>query len=631
MDGKHNFNIQNGILQRYSGPGGELTIPAGVTAVGRSAFEGCRTLTAIHLPETVREIGSGTFRNCVSLRSVDFPAALTKIGDAAFQGCIGLVHLELPAAVEVIGSGAFRYCRNLTSVILPAALEEVSESLFMGCTALTEIEIPQDVRRIGPHGFEDCRALHRIGLPDSLREIAGYAFVGCTALEELRLPKALRRLGPEAFRDCTSLMSAELPVNLRRLAQGTFRGCRNLTCVSLPQELHYIGVEAFAGCGRLTELHLPSNVEKVAARAFGGCLGLDRVKAEGTQTSFSASALEEAGTPVLFAPHLPLELLQKSCRMPALRGFAMAYTEGTMAYDEEVARGYLTYIRRRRKVLWKEIAMLRILLAEEMIGRDELFSRIEEAPMLGDTEISVLLLEYQHSHFSMEEIFEENRRRQELEFRRMMFGEGLSPAELRKIWGCERREDKSYVLTDYKGEDDLLILPEKIGRTAVTAVRMGAAYQGSTVTTVLIPAGITEVAISPFLDGVLLQEILVDENNPAYRSLEGMLYTGDGKCLLRCPRGYAGQVCLPEEVEEIGPEAFKDCIGVDAIRLPEGLRKIGAGAFRGCTGLTELTLPEGLIEVSAGLFQSYTALREISLPCSLRSIGTAAFGRCISL
>ena len=83
--------------------------------------------------------------------------------------------------------------------------------------------------------------------------------------------------------------------------------------------------------------------------------------------------------------------------------------------------------------------MLRILLDQKMIGRQEIFDYTEEASMLGDAEISVQLLEYQHAHFSMEDILAETQRRQEQAFDRMLFGMPLSATEMKKIWDTERR------------------------------------------------------------------------------------------------------------------------------------------------------------------------------------------------
>lgn len=231
----------------------------------------------------------------------------------------------------------------------------------------------------------------------------------------------------------------------------------------------------------------------------------------------------------------------------------------------------------------------------------------------------------------MEDILAETQRRQEQAFDWMLFGMPLSASEMKKIWDTEKAADGSLILTGYRGEEEALFLPEKIGKTSVSAVRMGAGFQGAGIQTIVIPACITQVACNPFLDGSTLQEILTAEDHPVYRSADGMLFSQDGKILLRCPRGIGGEIVLPSETEEIGPEAFKDCANIQSIQLPEGMCRIGAGAFRGCAGLKEMNLPAQLTEVPAGLFQGCSGLEKVTLPEGLTSIGVSAFGRCSAL
>ena len=49
MENMQDFVITKGVLEEYKGPGGDVTIPAGVTEIGSSAFDGCKKLT-IHAP-----------------------------------------------------------------------------------------------------------------------------------------------------------------------------------------------------------------------------------------------------------------------------------------------------------------------------------------------------------------------------------------------------------------------------------------------------------------------------------------------------------------------------------------------------------------------------------------------------
>lgn len=64
MENNQDFVIENGVLTKYNGPGGDVTIPAGVTRIDIEAFKDCTDLTSVTIPESVTEIGYNVFTNC---------------------------------------------------------------------------------------------------------------------------------------------------------------------------------------------------------------------------------------------------------------------------------------------------------------------------------------------------------------------------------------------------------------------------------------------------------------------------------------------------------------------------------------------------------------------------------------
>ena len=130
MENKQDFVIENGVLNRYEGPGGDVTIPEGVTEIGSAAFFGCTGLTDVTIPEGVTEIGYSTFSGCTGLTSVTIPEDVTKIGSVAFSGCTGLTSVTIPEGVTEIGSEAFSGCTGLTSVTIPEGVTKIFKSVF---------------------------------------------------------------------------------------------------------------------------------------------------------------------------------------------------------------------------------------------------------------------------------------------------------------------------------------------------------------------------------------------------------------------------------------------------------------------------------------------------------------------
>ena len=67
------YVIENGVLTKYQGGGGDIVIPKEITKVGDYAFSNCVELTSVILPESVLSIGNSAFSGCSKLVSISFP------------------------------------------------------------------------------------------------------------------------------------------------------------------------------------------------------------------------------------------------------------------------------------------------------------------------------------------------------------------------------------------------------------------------------------------------------------------------------------------------------------------------------------------------------------------------------
>lgn len=96
MNDTQDFTIKNGILTRYDGPGGDVTVPVGVTGIGKSAFFNRADLTSAVLPDGIVKIGIAAFFGCTGLAREILPDGVAEIGASAFNGCPDLT-IHAPA------------------------------------------------------------------------------------------------------------------------------------------------------------------------------------------------------------------------------------------------------------------------------------------------------------------------------------------------------------------------------------------------------------------------------------------------------------------------------------------------------------------------------------------------------
>lgn len=113
------------VLVKYNGAGGDITIPSGVTEIGRKAFAGCTTISSVKIPEKVTTIGESAFDSCNKLVSVKLPSTLTTIGNNAFFGCTSLNDIVIPESVNELGICAFCHCDQLTDMYVPQSVKTI--------------------------------------------------------------------------------------------------------------------------------------------------------------------------------------------------------------------------------------------------------------------------------------------------------------------------------------------------------------------------------------------------------------------------------------------------------------------------------------------------------------------------
>ena len=144
-------------------------------------------------------------------------------------------------------------------------------------------------------------------------------------------------------------------------------------------------------------------------------------------------------------------------------------------------------------------------------------------------------------------------------------------------------------------------------------------------TDIYIPAGCTDIDSSPlFFECRKLQNIFVDEKNPNYTSVDGVLFNKDKTMLMSYPQGRGGDYVIPDTVTSIYETAFYGNPTITEIYMPDSITDISSAAFVFCPALTKVRISENVTSILS--FYECHSLKEIVIPKSVTYIEELALG-----
>lgn len=193
--------------------------------------------------------------------------------------------------------------------------------------------------------------------------------------------------------------------------------------------------------------------------------------------------------------------------------------------------------------------------------------------------------------------------------------------------------NRTVTITGYTGSGGAVTIPSTIAGLRVTGIGQGAFVNCSSLTSVTIPSSVTSIGTWAFLGCYNISAFTVDTFNPAYSSVDGVLFNKNQTTLLQYPSGRSGNYTVPNSVTYIDGTfgAFRDSYGLTSVTLPNTVSTIGDWSFQECRSLTNLTLPNGVARIGAFAIYGCRSLTTVTIPSSVTSIGDDAFAICTSL
>lgn len=449
-------------------------------------------------------------------------------------------------------------------------------------------------------------------------------------------PYTVTAIGYSAFGSLSTpinVSSVFIPATVLSIGDSAFIYCDALTTVTFAEDSQLKSIERAAFWGsehvhpRFKEIKIPDSVETIGNGAFYECRDLERItlpsalQTLSTVTFYNCTALSEVTFPA------------------SLKTIESSAFSGCRNLSEVKLPASLTAI---------QSSVFHLCINLKTVSYDgslEQWSRITaDNDVLGYSCPSLVMSDYTAQFILVKNAF-------------------LDPPP------------KTVTITKYTGTESTVILPSTINSWPVTKIGEDALKDNTTITSVTIPANVTEIGSNAFAGCTNLTSVnyagdwsnlTIQSGNPAVQdAANAPLFdfepTPDNTAVIvtnykyngaaadvTIPSRYKGKpvttighaaffnsavtsVTIPDSVTSISDEAFINCPKLTNISIPNSVTYIGFSAFSSCTSLKSITLPSSLSFISGALFLGCSQLTTIHIPVSVTSIGNNAFADCPSL
>ena len=197
---KSDFVIKKGVLTKYTGIGGAVVIPKGVTEIAAGVFK-FKDIDSLTLPSTLKVIGENAFNGVSGLVTVKIPASVEKIGCGAFRGNTngelqailvepGNKHFKSVDGVLFSKNGKELLCypsgKRAASYTIPNKVQVIKE-LALANSVLQSVTIPSSVKTIERYAFYVSERLRELTIPSTVKTFHLNAVEYCTGLKKLTI------------------------------------------------------------------------------------------------------------------------------------------------------------------------------------------------------------------------------------------------------------------------------------------------------------------------------------------------------------------------------------------------------------------------------------------------------------
>lgn len=557
----------------------KIIINDGVTSIGSGAFSDHINVTDVTIPYSVTDIGEYAFHSCYDLSDVhysgtkeqwckinfgtevDFWAAANALHDAiihcedgniiAFGECGGQGNnltwmLEDDGILNISGEGAMPdYAQKTGDYETSISVRPWGNNNYD--TLTKKIIINDGVTNIGSGAFYGFEGLTDVIISDSVESIGDIAFEYCESLRSIEIPKSVTSIGESAFERCTSLASITLQEGVTSIGERAFEKCTSLSNITLPESLTNIGDYTFIDCTSLRNITIPGDITKIGTLMFYNCTNLSSITLPESVYFIDSFAFD--GCDSLFD----------------------VYYSGTEKQWEDIdisPTGNENLAKANKHFLGEETTGNTLTWSL----KDGVLTISGEGPMDDYTIFTEARSTGHPQPFSNGARIAAPWYSRGNEIQKIVIGEGITSIGDAAFNGLSN-------VTSVTIPDSVI----SIGN---------AAFDGcSALPSIRVPKNVKEIGTYAFGCGHSLKEILVDEANQSFCSVDGVLYNKEKTKLVQFPAGLDRMYRILSGTKVIGTWAFDGSLELQALVIPVSVTSIENYAFSGCMSLEDVYYP----------------------------------------
>jgi hypothetical protein len=414
-------------------------------------------------------------------------------------------------------------------------------------------------------------SLQSIILSPTTQYIDEYAFKNCLKLKTISIPPSVCYIGKHAFEGCIGIEELAIPEGIDIIEDFVFNNCTNLKSIIIPNSISFIGTASFQGCTNLEKIDIPQKVKSLMGNPFFGCSAIINVDPGNEKYSSLNGILFDKRMELLI--HCPLSN-KITCNIPKSTKDISTYAffgemHGYINVDEENP-----FFSSLNGVLFNKDKSILILAPINAQGNFIIDSSVKKI-----TSLAFIYCKNLNSIF---------------------IPSSTNYIDASAFSLCNALIEVDSMNTNYSSKEGvlynrdytkLIYFPaKKTGvftiPNSVLEIESCAIQNCDSLTILNIPRSVLKINDNAIHYNNCVYN--VDEHNPNYYSINGILFERIKESLISCPTSLSGTYCIPNSVKIIKSGAFGNCSKLSSILIPASVNLIELSAFNGCKSLSSI-------------------------------------------